>query len=60
MICSVCKANFDSTWPKGRPIWTTCYQCKHRGDKVICDSCTRNSFAPCGANKSDKWESVFK
>lgn len=59
MICPVCNASFDSTWPHGRPIWTTCYQCKHRGNKTFCNKCTRNSFAPSGEGKGDQWESIF-
>lgn len=56
MICSVCGAEFNSIWPNGIPIWSVCFKCIYRGQKLFCDKCTRNSFAPCGAGKSDQWE----
>lgn len=54
MFYSVSVSN--SVWPTGRPIWTTCFQCRYRGDKTYCNKCIRNSFAPSGEGKSDKWE----
>lgn len=56
MICPVCGVSFDTTWLRGRPIWTTCFQCKYRGNKLFCNKCIRNSFAPSGEGKSDQWE----
>lgn len=57
-FCPMCGRPFNRS--KTLPIWTTCYQCKHRGIKLFCMKCTRNSFAPSGCDKVDCWVSCFE
>lgn len=34
--------------------WAACFRCANRKSPT-CQKCTRNSFAPCGANKTDEY-----
>ena len=53
--CPMCGRQVGSA--DNLPPWTVCFRCIHRGERLFCDKCNRNSFAPCGMDKKDNFES---